>query len=116
MRVPVAVLVLLFCSGCLISGGPGRDEYVPYDIEELLEDPGSHRSEWVEVIGTIIEDECGFGIEGTGIGLSGELDDYIGQGGVIRGVFQTRISDIDCGALRIDVQEFEPQGFELVTS
>jgi len=102
-----------------MEGGPGRDEYVQYDIEELLEDPGSHRAEWVEVVGTIVEDDVcgGYAIEGSNIELSGDLSEYIGAGGIIRGVFYTSISDIECGSLRIDVHDFEPEAVgTLITS
>jgi len=119
MRVPVLVLLVILSLGCLIEGGPGRDEYVPYEMDELMEDPGSHRSEWVELIGEIVENpECGgYKIGGTNIELSGELDPYIGTTGIIKGVFQTRITDIECGGLRIDVDEFEPEkSGEIVTS
>lgn len=123
MRVPVLVLAIvpciLLCLGCIAEGGPGRDEYVPYALEELLEDPGSHRAEWVEVFGTVVEDlGCGgYVIEGTEIGLSGELSEHVGTGGLIRGAFYTRIADIGCGSVRIDVHEFEPQAIgTIVTS
>lgn len=119
MRVPVLVLAVLLCLGCVMEGGPGRDEYVPYEIEELLLDPGSHRAEWVEVAGTIIEDvECGgYVLEGSRIELFGDLAEHVGVGGILSGAFYTSVADIECGALRIDVHDFKPQAIgTIVTS
>ena len=102
VKVAVLLLVVVVVSlGCIVEGGPGRSEPVPYGVEELERTVYEHNGEKVSIRGTVVEGSdsgCdGYFLEGTNIRVDGEVDGLAGVEAALVGTLHVPVCRARCG-------------------